>query len=100
MSSRKARRVLAGALALGVVAAWSQDLASATTAETIPPTDSTTPTSQATAEVPPQFADGDVRIALVAQLSAGDYFEQWRAGADCIAVRGFARKFCTITSCT
>ena len=31
---------------------------------------------------PPQFADGSVNIALVAQLSAGDYFEQWRAGAE------------------
>lgn len=34
------------------------------------------------AEVPPNFADGSVNIALVAQLSAGDYFEQWRSGAE------------------
>ena len=32
--------------------------------------------------MPAQFADGSVNIALVAQLSAGDYFEQWRAGAE------------------
>jgi simple sugar transport system substrate-binding protein len=90
MSSRKFRRVLAGALAFGVAAAWSQagpNIAAATTADTNPPVDtaaadSTTPGTAATAEVPPEFADGSVRIALVAQLSAGDYFEQWRAGAE------------------
>src|SRR5262245_25896958 len=82
MSSRNSRRVLAGALALGIVAAWTQDLASAT-AETIPPTDSTTPgTAAAAAEVPPEFADGSITISLAALLSAGDYFEQWRAGAE------------------
>ena len=96
MSSRKFRRGLAGALAFGVLAAWSQ--ADAGFASTIPGTDppvdtaaadtdpasadGTTPGSAAAAEVPPQFADGSVKIALVAQLSAGDYFEQWRAGAE------------------
>ena len=34
------------------------------------------------AETPPaKFAGGGVHIALVRQLSAGDYFEQWLAGA-------------------
>ena len=32
--------------------------------------------------VPPEFADGSVTISLAALLSAGDYFEQWRAGAE------------------
>ena len=97
MSSRKFRRVLAGALAFGVLAAWSQvdpDLTSATTAETNPPVDtaatetdaatagSTTPGTAAAADVPPEFADGSVTISLAALLSAGDYFEQWRAGAE------------------
>jgi simple sugar transport system substrate-binding protein len=97
MSSRKFRRGLAAALAFGVLAAWSQaapNLASAAGSETTPPSDSatsdtdpaaadsTTPGTAALAEVPPQFADGSVNIALVAQLSAGDYFEQWRAGAE------------------
>ena len=97
MSSRKFRRGLAVALAFGVLAAWSQaapNLASATGSETTPPSDSvtsdtdpaasdsTTPGTAALADVPPQFADGSVNIALVAQLSAGDYFEQWRAGAE------------------
>ena len=97
MSSRKFRRGLAGALAFGVLAAWSQaapDFASATAAATTPPDDtaatatdastagSTTPGTAAAADVPPNFADGSVSIALVAQLSAGDYFEQWRAGAE------------------
>ncbi|WP_214105291.1 substrate-binding domain-containing protein [Acrocarpospora catenulata] len=46
---------------------------------------SSAPATQAaaspTAEVPPRFAAGGVRIALVRQLSSGDYFEQWLAGA-------------------
>ena len=80
MSSRKFRRALAGALAFGALAAWSQAPSFATTT---PPSDSATPgTAAATADVPPEFADGSVNIALVAQLSAGDYFEQWRAGAE------------------
>ena len=97
MSSRKFRRVLAGALAFGVLAAWSQadpHLTSATTAETNPPVDtaatetdaatadSTTPGTSSAADVPPEFADGSVTISLAALLSAGDYFEQWRAGAE------------------
>ncbi|GAA2879516.1 substrate-binding domain-containing protein [Streptosporangium fragile] len=40
-----------------------------------------TPSIGATAEVPAEFAAGDVHIALVRQLSSGDYFEQWLAGA-------------------
>ncbi|HEY9521892.1 MAG TPA: substrate-binding domain-containing protein [Thermopolyspora sp.] len=35
-----------------------------------------------TAATPPEFASGDVNIALVRQLSSGDYFEQWLAGAE------------------
>ncbi len=34
-----------------------------------------------TVSAPPRFASGDVDIALVRQLSSGDYFEQWLAGA-------------------
>ena len=79
MSSRKFRRALAGALAFGALAAWSQAPGLATTT---PPSDSTTPGTAAAAEVPPQFADGSVTISLAALLSAGDYFEQWRAGAE------------------
>ncbi|MEV0594722.1 substrate-binding domain-containing protein [Nonomuraea cavernae] len=43
-----------------------------------PPSPQTAPT----AAVPTEFASGDVRIALVRQLSSGDYFEQWLAGAE------------------
>src|SRR5690606_5719536 len=35
-----------------------------------------------TASAPERFASGEVRIALVRQLSSGDYFEQWLAGAE------------------
>ena len=88
MSSRKSRRALAGALAFGALAAWSQAPSLATTipSDTVAPDDTaaaaTDPATADVADVPPQFADGSVSIALVAQLSAGDYFEQWRAGAE------------------
>ena len=88
MSSRKSRRALAGALAFGALAAWSQAPSLATTipSDTVAPDDTaaaaTDPATADVADVPPQFADGSVTIALVAQLSAGDYFEQWRAGAE------------------
>jgi simple sugar transport system substrate-binding protein len=42
---------------------------------------STTPSSTATAKAPGKFGTGGVHIALVRQLSSGDYFEQWLAGA-------------------
>ncbi|MFF0580126.1 substrate-binding domain-containing protein [Streptosporangium saharense] len=38
------------------------------------------PTASPTVPVPPKFAQG-VTVALVRQLSSGDYFEQWLAGA-------------------
>ncbi|MDP8958593.1 MAG: substrate-binding domain-containing protein [Actinomycetota bacterium] len=43
--------------------------------------ETTTSAGEAAAEVPEAFAEGEVRIALVRQLGAGDYFEQWQAGA-------------------
>ena len=76
------------ALAFGALAAWSQAPSLATTipSDTVAPDDTaaaaTDPATADVADVPPQFADGSVSIALVAQLSAGDYFEQWRAGAE------------------
>ncbi|MFG1705843.1 substrate-binding domain-containing protein [Nonomuraea sp. M3C6] len=41
----------------------------------------TTAPASPTGAVPAKFAAGGVRIALVRQLSSGDYFEQWLAGA-------------------
>ena len=88
MSSRRSRRLLAGVAALGVLAASAAQAgaAHATTPDTTSPsaTRRRPPPAAAapTVEVPAQFADGSVHIALVAQLSAGDYFEQWRAGAE------------------
>ncbi|WP_344953540.1 substrate-binding domain-containing protein [Sphaerisporangium flaviroseum] len=38
-------------------------------------------TAPAAAPTPSAFAKGEVRISLVRQLSSGDYFEQWLAGA-------------------
>lgn len=106
---RRVRGVVAATLTLGLVAAacgQGDDDDAATTdppaataadepaADTTEPADegaaTTEPTDEATAttvaaggdEVPANFADGSVNIALVAQLSAGDYFEQWRSGAE------------------
>jgi simple sugar transport system substrate-binding protein len=88
MSIRPHRRLLAGAVALGALTA-ATIAAGAASATTAPPSDDTGAASEApagsdaaTAEVPPAFADGSAHIAVVAQLSAGDYFEQWRAGAE------------------
>lgn len=83
MSTRPHRRLLAGAVAIGALAAATV-AAGAASATTAPPTDDTASsgTATGTVEVPAQFADGSAHIAVVAQLSAGDYFEQWRAGAE------------------
>lgn len=84
MASRLFRRVLAGA-AVGTVVAGlltactqsSNESDSGSTAGS-----GATPSSNSSAApVPTKFASGDVRIALVRQLSTGDYFEQWLAGA-------------------
>lgn len=99
MSIRPHRRLLAGAVAVGAAVALTS--AAAASATSVPPSDDTTTTDTTTdittdtttdssaadssagrAEVPEIFADGSAHIALVAQLSAGDYFEQWRAGAE------------------
>ncbi|MGW4800513.1 substrate-binding domain-containing protein [Nonomuraea sp. NPDC004297] len=70
---------LVGAVSLLALAACSQG----------PPPPAPVPSASAassaaavpTTSVPARFAAGDVRIALVRQLSSGDYFEQWLAGA-------------------
>jgi simple sugar transport system substrate-binding protein len=88
MSAPKFRHLLAGATAFGVLAVAAQagpGLASATTPDTTPPdgtaAEGTAMPGTAGGEVPAAIADG-ITVALVAQLSAGDYFEQWRAGAE------------------
>ncbi|GAA3599177.1 substrate-binding domain-containing protein [Nonomuraea rosea] len=71
---------LLGVVALFVLAGCSQG-APATSAPS-PAAASSAPASSApSAPVPAKFAGGDVRISLVRQLSSGDYFEQWLAGA-------------------
>ncbi|GLW10972.1 sugar ABC transporter substrate-binding protein [Microtetraspora sp. NBRC 13810] len=54
--------------------------ATSTAAAPTPASPSSTPAAP-TAAVPERFAKGDVTVALVRQLSSGDYFEQWLAGA-------------------
>lgn len=58
------------------------DPADEPTETTEPAGDEAPATTAAGADVPEIFADGSANIALVAQLSAGDYFEQWRSGAE------------------
>ncbi|MEU8247328.1 substrate-binding domain-containing protein [Nonomuraea sp. NPDC048916] len=73
-------RHVGAALILSVLtlAGCSQGTTNAAPASAAPPQ---SPQAAPTAAVPAKFASGDVRIALVRQLSSGDYFEQWLAGA-------------------
>lgn len=67
-----------GALAL---AGCSQGtIAPAASSAAAAPSTAPSETAGTTAPVPPKFAGG-VTVALVRQLSSGDYFEQWLAGA-------------------
>ncbi|MFF4624615.1 substrate-binding domain-containing protein [Nonomuraea jabiensis] len=68
---------LVGVAALLALAGCSQGTPAAAPSAPLP----TTGTAAPGAAVPAKFAAGDVSIALVRQLSSGDYFEQWLAGA-------------------
>jgi simple sugar transport system substrate-binding protein len=89
MNMRTTRTVLgvvAGTLAAVVLAGCSQGSTGTGTAAGAAPTTSGPTTSgpapaSPTASVPAKFASGDVSVSLVRQLSSGDYFEQWLAGA-------------------
>lgn len=67
--------VAVGAVAVATLTGCSQK-SSNSTASAAPSAQTT-----ATAKAPGKFATGGVHIALVRQLSSGDYFEQWLAGA-------------------
>ncbi|MEV5749083.1 substrate-binding domain-containing protein [Actinoallomurus sp. NPDC052308] len=69
--------VAAGLLAVTALSGCSQN--SPDTRAAGAPTE--TGTHRPTEKVPEKFAKGGVHIALVRQLSSGDYFEQWLAGA-------------------
>ena len=63
-----------------VAAACSQDTAK--TAVTAAPTDTASvATAAANANKPAPFKDGEVKIAVVQNSGAGDYFQQWTNGA-------------------
>ncbi|MCK2218413.1 substrate-binding domain-containing protein [Actinomadura sp. ATCC 31491] len=78
---------LVGVVSLLALAGCSQGTPAAPPAPSLPTAASPSATAPATAPatvsatVPARIAAGDVRIALVRQLSSGDYFEQWLAGA-------------------
>ncbi len=72
-----------GAVLLLALAGCSQGTP-ATAPSTAPSASDSSDTSPAAApaeSAPARFASGDVTISLVRQLSSGDYFEQWLAGA-------------------
>jgi simple sugar transport system substrate-binding protein len=74
----------AGLLALASLTACSQDSSgSADAAATL----TATSTVKATEPVPAKFAKGGIHVSVVCLLSAGDYFEQWKAGAQAEAKR-------------
>lgn len=72
------RLVLSVVLLAAVVTGCSQGSSNDSGAATTPSAGKTLP---ATEKVPARFAKGGVRISVICLLSAGDYFEQWRAGA-------------------
>ncbi|WP_344879300.1 substrate-binding domain-containing protein [Nonomuraea antimicrobica] len=72
---------LVGAVALLALAGCSQGTPAAAPSAPSAPPSSSSPVAVPTGAVPAEFAAGNVRIALVRQLSSGDYFEQWLAGA-------------------
>ncbi|WP_248958612.1 substrate-binding domain-containing protein [Sphaerisporangium perillae] len=74
--------VAAGALAAVLLAGCSQGPSATADPNAAPKTPAGPATSAAaTATPPPAFAGGEVHVSLVRQLSSGDYFEQWLAGA-------------------
>ncbi len=75
-------RLLGASVLLGVLALAG--CSQGTPAATLPspaPSPPAAPVASPTVSVPAKFAAGGVRVALVRQLSSGDYFEQWLAGA-------------------
>ncbi|MGV9384218.1 substrate-binding domain-containing protein [Nonomuraea sp. NPDC003707] len=71
------RARLAGLALLLALGGCSQGTPATTPAAPAPTTSGPAPT----ASVPAKFAAGGVKISLVRQLSSGDYFQQWLAGA-------------------
>ncbi|MEU6721030.1 substrate-binding domain-containing protein [Nonomuraea sp. NPDC046802] len=71
---------LLGVVALLALAGCSQGAPATPAAPSAPPPSSASAAAP-TVTPPATFAGGNVRIALVRQLSSGDYFEQWLAGA-------------------
>jgi simple sugar transport system substrate-binding protein len=72
-------RVLGAVAGVLVLAGCSQG--TSTTATTAVPSATSSAAESPAAPVPAKFASGGVEISLVRQLSSGDYFEQWLAGA-------------------
>ncbi|MEW9552865.1 substrate-binding domain-containing protein [Nonomuraea sp. NPDC050783] len=74
---------LVGVVSLLALAGCSQGTPATAPPTSLPsaPASSAPPSSAPASPAPARFAAGDVRIALVRQLSSGDYFEQWLAGA-------------------
>lgn len=85
--SRKIRHLsllAAGTVTVGLLAACSQSSGGSTgdTSTTAAATSGSSSVSAAAAAAPAKFADHSAKIAVVAQISSGDYFEQWKAGAE------------------
>ncbi|WP_370019011.1 substrate-binding domain-containing protein [Planotetraspora sp. GP83] len=78
-------RLFGAVLGALVLAGCSQGSPTTTTGASSSNAATTAPSSASAsspaAAVPAKFAGGGVKISLVRQLSSGDYFEQWLAGA-------------------
>lgn len=85
MHMRRTRSLLGalvGTIAAVALAGCSQGAPAGGTSASAAPAASASEAPAATRSAPPEFASGEVNIALVRQLSSGDYFEQWLAGAE------------------
>ncbi|MFO7250889.1 MAG: substrate-binding domain-containing protein [Actinomycetes bacterium] len=80
-NTRSLLGVLVGLIAAVGLAGCSQGAPAGGAASSAAPSAASAAPSP-TASAPERFASGEVRIALVRQLSSGDYFEQWLAGAE------------------
>lgn len=80
---RATKALFAGAIISSVllVSACSQQDAATTTTETPEPATETAEVIEATSDLPAPFDSGPVKIAIVQNSGAGDYFQQWTNGA-------------------
>lgn len=75
-------RIIAGVMASALFVSACSQAPAATTAPTAAPSTAATEAPTQGAALPAPFDQGPVKIAMVRQSGAGDYFQQWGGGAE------------------